>query len=413
MDAKPKKKSRFLIPPLIILIGILILVALTAVKKKPVREQHEVLGALVEVMETYMTDRTVVIEGHGTVKPRYEFTLTPQVMGRVEWVHEDLVAGGKFRKSDIMLRIEQRDYELAVQQAEAAVAQAQFQFELAQANAEIARKEWEMMNSNGKNGTGNDEPDPLVLHIPQLKQAEAALASAQASLEMANLNFERTELVAPYNCRIRRISVSPGQLVSASTPVAILYTTDVAEVEVGLPVSDLVWLEVPGAKATLTMHTGDGNYSWDGYVDRSVGVLDEIGRLAQIVVKVNNPSVKPSPDHPELSIGSFLRVELDGKQIENTVALPRTAIRENNTVWIANDKDELEIREVSTIYMTQSEALLASGIDPGERVVLTTVAGASNGMKLRPIDINDSEQISSSEPQESNLLDETGTGGGH
>jgi len=238
-----------------------------------------------------------------------------------------------------------------------------------------------------------------------LKQAEAALASAQASLEMANLNFERTELVAPYNCRVRRITVSPGQLVSASTPVAMIYTTDVAEVEVGLPVSDLVWLDVPGANAKLTMHTGEGNYAWEGYIDRSIGVLDEIGRLAQVVVKVKNPLARPTPDHPELSIGSFLRVELEGKQIENTIALPRTAIREDNTVWVANDKDELEIRDVSIIYMTQSEALLASGINPGERVVLTTVAGASNGTKLRPLELTTGEQLSSGEPKDS--------GGGH
>jgi RND family efflux transporter MFP subunit len=376
----------------VVFIGVLIAVALVSSRKPPGRERPRLGGALVEVIEAREAERRVVVEGTGTVIPRHEIVLTPQVTGKVVWVDPDLVAGGVFRKGEELVRIEPADYELAVQRAEAQVAQAEYQIEVARANASIARREWELMKESRQDLLGDanpepDQPDPLVLHEPQLRQAEANLASARAGLETAKLNLDRTVLRAPFNCRVRRQSVSPGQLIGPTTQAAVLYGTDLAEIEVGLSISDLEWIEVPGSPATVTLDTGEERHAWTGRVNRTVGVLDEIGRLARVVVQVDDPFHREGGDGPELSIGSFVTVEIEGRSLERTIPLPRAALRENSTAWVAAEDSTLQIRGIALYRLTSDEAFIADGIAPGDLVVLSPLSGAAEGMKLRPIPV--------------------------
>jgi RND family efflux transporter MFP subunit len=391
-QGRRSRLMRFLPPVVIVLAGALIMHGFVASRKKPPRGQIRQVGALVEVLPAEAADRRVTLEGTGTVAPRYEVTLIPQVSGKVSWVHPELVAGGEFREGDELLRIEQEDYVLAVERATAQVAQSELQIEVARANAAIARREWELMNASrsrllGDSAVVSSDPDPLVLHKPQLRQAEAALAASRAALETAELSLSRTILRAPFNCRVRAQSVAPGQLVGPNSPVAVLYGTDLVEVEVGLPVADLGWIDVPGAEAKIILDTGGQVHTWRGRVDRTVGVLDEIGRLARVVVRVEDPFRRQDLRGPELSIGSFVVAEITGRMVPGTVPIPRGALREDSTVWIVAPDSTLEIRQVSIHRLTPQEALIAAGVAPGERIVLTSLSGAAPGMRLRPVEI--------------------------
>lgn len=390
----PRWVSRIGLPLITVIAAVLIAGAMIKGRKPPTRERFRPSGALVEVLRVAEGTRNVAIEGTGTVAPRHEITLMPQVTGKVVWVDPDFVAGGVFNRGDELVRIERADYESALRRAESQVAQAAYQLEVARANAEIAKREWDLVNSGrDSDGTGDDRetPDPLVLHEPQLRQAEANHASAEAALESADLNLQRTSLRAPFNCRVRRQSVSPGQLVGPSTQVAVLYGTDLAEIVVGLPVADLEWIDIPGATAQVVLDTGEGIHQWPGRVHRSVGVLDQIGRLAQVVVQVEDPFHRKYGSGPELSIGSFVKVEIEGRRLERTIPLPRAALRENSTVWIAEEDSTLQIREVSIDRLTSSEALISAGIASGDMVILTPLSGAAEGMRLRPVAVEGSD----------------------
>ncbi|MDP8208729.1 MAG: HlyD family efflux transporter periplasmic adaptor subunit [Candidatus Electryonea clarkiae] len=397
MLSKLLSRFRFLIPPLIIIFGAVVMIALSKSRKRPQREKIEFSGALVETIDAELSNKGVVIKGNGSVQPRYEVTLIPQVGGRVDWVHPRLATGNAFSKDDTLLSIEALDYELVVQQAEAAVAQAEYQSEVASANAGIAAREWELMERTRENLLGNssgsssentntvNSPNPLVLHEPQLRQAEAALLSAKARLEQAKLNLNRTVLTAPFNCRVRSQTVAPGKIVGPSTPLASLYATDIVEIEVGISMGDLAWMQIPGAKAEVILNTGENEYQWSGIVDRSAGVVDQIGRLAKVVVQVKKPFARNNSGKPELSIGSFVTVLIEGRVLEDIVALPRATIRENSTVWVVSDSNTLQIRDVIVKRLTPDEALLSSGINPNDEVIITSLSGAANGMKLRMI----------------------------
>ncbi len=323
--------------------------------------------------------------------PRYVVSMRPQVGGKVEWVSSNLVNGGSFKKGQPLLRIETKDYELAVQQAKSALAQAEYGIQLARANAEIARQEWELVKVNqekllgSKNNDGND-PDPLVLKQPQLLQAQAALESAQAVLEMAELSLERTTLYAPFNCRIKNYNAAVGQVVGPSSQVANLYGVDVFEIEIGLPIDDMAWIEIPGSEAEVILKTGENEFSWPGRVVRSVGAVENAGRLALIVVQVDNPYAEIEEYRPELSIGSFVSVEMKGKILRNSIPIPRSAVRENSTVWIVRPDSTLDIKDVTVSHMTSDFAYITAGLEADEFIVLTNLTGAAPGMKLRPVE---------------------------
>jgi RND family efflux transporter MFP subunit len=381
-------KSRLLqilTPLAILLLGVMVMGLLIASRPRPQKQHKENTGVLVEVVEARRSDVTLHLREYGTVSPRHQINLLPQVSGRVEWVSSRLVAGGTFARGDTLLRLEPDDYLLAVQQAQAQVAQAEFQLEMARANADVARQEWQMLN---KQGTGSLnatplKPDPLVLHEPQLHQAEASLQAARASLDRARLNLERTVLTAPFNCRVRSQSVSPGQLVGPNSPLAVLYGTAEAEITVGLPQEELRWLHIPGSAAEIILTLGDDDYRWQGRVSRSVGVMDQVGRLAQVVVTVRDPFSSRGTGEPVLNVGNFVTVEFTGRTLEQVFVLPHRVLHGTDKVWVARDGNTLEVRPVTLVHEDAEQVYLSAGLEEGELVILTPISGAADGLLVR------------------------------
>lgn len=379
---KSKKKMRKLLPLFIVVGAILLMVIMIATRKQPATVEPVNGGALVETMIAKVVNAPAIVNAQGTVRPNREIALAPQVSGKIDWISPEFVSGGSFRKGDVMLRIEEIDYRLAVDQAEAAVAQAEYQYSLAKAQADVAVQEWERLKKDSSIST--EEPDALVLHGPQLKQAEANLASAQARLESAELSLERTSLRAPFDCRIRDEMADLGQFVNPGQTVARIYSTDLVEIDVRLPLTEMQWLEIPGSRATVRV-AGMNGLEWDGYVHRGVGVIDSIGRLAKAVVRIDNPFTANEKHNAGLNIGAFVDIIIEGKMIENDVLIPRASLRSDSVVWVVTDDSTLDIRRVAVDRTSREEAFISKGLREGEQIVLTALAGAAQGTKLRPV----------------------------
>jgi RND family efflux transporter MFP subunit len=379
---KPKKRLRKLLPLLIIIGGVLVMVIMISTRRQPATVEQVDGGALVETMKAELVDAPSIIHAQGTVRPHREISLSPQVSGKADWISPEFVSGGSFKQGDIMLKIEEIDYRLAVDQARAAVAQAEYQYELARAQADVAVEEWKRLKKESSIET--EEPSNLVLHGPQLKQAEANLSSARARLESAELNLERTSLRAPFDCRIRSGMADLGQFVSPGQPVARIYSTDLVEIDVRLPLTELQWLEIPGSKATVKV-AGMNGAAWEGYVHRSVGVIDSIGRLASAVIRIDNPFESSETHAAALNIGTFVNIVIEGRMIENSILLPRSALRSDSVVWLVTDDSTLDIRKVNIARSSRDQVFVKQGVREGEQVVLTSLVGAAQGTKLRPV----------------------------
>lgn len=387
MSAK-SKLIKIVLPLLIIVVGIIAARTLIAHRPEAKKAPRENPGALVETLPVTRGDRQVKVYGTGTAQARQQVEITPQVGGRVVEVSPNMVTGGFFKKGDLLFRIEEADYRLAVDKARAALAKAEYEMAAMEGQARVARQEWERLDLAG----GKESPNSLVLYEPQLKNARAALLSAKAALREAELALGRTAVHAPFAGVVRSESVDLGQVVRAGTTAAVLVGTGEAEIVVPLPVQELGWLQIPrpggkgpGSPATVQLTTGGRTFEWSGRIDRSLAEVDPQGRMARVVVAIDDPYALKSREQgrPELAVGTFVQVVLHGDALRDVAVLPAGALRDGEEVWIMNDS-HLKIRAVEVLRRDRGEVVIGRGLASGEKVVLTNLAGAAEGMKLRP-----------------------------
>lgn len=377
------------IPIALIVIGYIIMKVLVSSHPAAVKHAKEDPGILVEVLKAEKKGVTLTVKGTGTVKAVREISVIPQVSGEVVYMAPGLNVGGFFEKGDVLFRIEDTNYKLALEQAKSLKANAEYELAKIESQADIARNEWEEINK------GNEtSPNPLVLYEPQLKSAKAALASASAKVALAMLDLARTEIKAPFNIRIRSENIEIGQYVRSGSSVAVLAGTDTAEIAVPLTTEQLRWLNVPrhgerlnGDDATVSLNIGGTIYKLEGRVVRSTGEVDQKSRMMQVIVEIKDPYElkKKVAGRPAFAAGSFVKIVIKGKNLKDIFVIPRIAFRDNSTVWIMEKEKLLKIKEVKTLRLERERVIISEGIDDGDMIVLTNLSGAANGMKLRTI----------------------------
>jgi RND family efflux transporter MFP subunit len=383
-----KRRLKIFLPILIVALGAVGMYLMAASRTAPPKEARENPGMLVEVMKVQRGDHDLRIHATGTVQPRRQAEITPQVSGRVVEMAPDLVAGGFFQKGDLLFTIEPLDYRLGVDRARSALAKAEVELATIESRARIARSEWERLGLED-----GGRPNPLVLFEPQLKEARAAVASARASLTQAELDLARTRVEAPFNCRIRSEQLDLGQYLRAGTSVAVVAGTDTAEVIVPLPLEEMSWLRIPGPRggegspATVRFRSGQETFEWAGRIVRSLGEVDARGRMVRVAVEIDDPYGLEATDQkrPDLAIGMFVEALLHGQTLPEVFALPRKALRDGDTVWVADADNLLRILPVKVVRQERDDVLVEDGLPEDARVVLTYLTGAAEGMKLRPL----------------------------
>ncbi len=375
--------AKILLPLLILALGIGAMLIMVKGHKPPVKKEAPFRGVLVETATVERADHQLQVTATGTVQARRQTDIVPQISGKVIRVSPNLVAGGFFKRGEELFAIEAIDYELAVERARANLSRSELDLQTVQAQADIGREEWSRLHPD-------EDPNPLVVYAPQLKSAEAGLAAARASLRQTELDLQRTRLTAPFNCFVRTETVDLGQYLRSGNKVATLAGTDEAEIIVPLPLGDLHWLQVPrapqekGSAATVTLSSDGQSWQWPGRIVRSLGEVDPRGRMARLAVSVADPYSRKSGSgrRPELALGSFVSVELQGATLPQVVSVPRRALHEGNRVWIMSDHT-LKIVQVEVVRREKETVLVSSGLSGGEQVVLTPVSGAADGLLLR------------------------------
>ena len=81
-------------------------------------------------------------------------------------------------------------------------------------------------------------------------------------------------------------------------------------------------------------------------------------------------------------MGAFVDVNIPGRQLNNVVQIPALALRDRDTVWIA-EGNELNIRSVRVAHVDRDNVYLAEGVVPGEKIIISPIKGAANGLKIK------------------------------
>jgi RND family efflux transporter MFP subunit len=379
-----------LLPLIIISAGILGAWWLIANRPRAQREQVEPIPPLAQVVVARQTTERITIAAMGTVVPAKRVVLQPEVSGRIVAQNPQLLPGGLFKKGDVILQIDPRDYETAVKQQEAAVEQARLEVQLEKGRQVIAEREWKLLEEDILLDQASQD---LALRRPQQKNASVSLEAAESALEQARLQLERTTVYAPFNAVVQEEFVDEGQLVSPQTQLATLIGTDRFWVQVSIPVDRLRWLRFSGTEASgesrvrvIQEVTGEVSIGRSGRLVRLVGDLDPVGRMARVLVEIDDPlglNAKKNPAGIPLMLGAYVRVEIEAGNAEEVFLLPRTAIREGDQVWIAGEEDRLSVRPVEVLWRSKDTVLIRNGLREGDRVVTNSIPLAIPNMKLR------------------------------
>lgn len=383
-DGEPEDTSgnrwKILLPVAVLLLAAGGAAALFNARETPPRTERKSLGPLVESLDVTAADVPVRVAGHGEVSARIEVELLSEVPGKVTWVHPDLRSGGRFDAGEVLLKIDDRDYALAVERSRAAVARARTSLEREQAEADAALAEWRELH-------GDDAPPDLLVRGPQIRQARAELAAAEADLATAELNLGRTRLSLPFHGIVVSENVSPGQFVASGRALATVYGTDAVEVRVPLADAELAWFDVAARpEAEVRSEVAGGTWTWAGTVERLEGRVDPRSRMVHVVVAIEDPFDSPN-GRPPLLPGTFVDIEIAGRTLEDVVQLPRYALRDGGFVWTARPTDgtestNLRVRDVEVVRSDRRHAFVR-GLDPGERVITSALDAAVDGMAVR------------------------------
>ena len=375
------------LPILVLALGALGAVAMYRSKPKAERRQVETVLPLVRVQRVEPVDLQLSVSSQGTVSPRTESTLVPEVAGQVVWVWPSFASGGFFEAGEPLLRIDPFDFQQAIVQAHSALAQADLRLAQEQAEAEVAGREWSDL--------GDGAPSSLTLRKPQLAQAEAALAAANAALERAQRNLDRTEIRAPYAGRVRRKDVDVGQYVAPGTPLAIVYAVDFAEIRLPLPDEDLAFVDLPlvyrdddesniGPEVMLRASFAGREHEWKGRIVRTEGEIDTRSRMVHAVALVADPYGRgEDPDRPPLAAGMFVNATILGRVVEGVSVVPRSAVRGEDRVLVVDGDDGLRLRTVDVVRRTAEQVVVGSGLEEGDRICLSPLAAITDGMRVR------------------------------
>ena len=200
--------------------------------KKP-----KIIPQVVETVAAYPSQVRAKISSQGTIRPEHEILITSEVAGKVEWISPKFLDGAGFNLGDTLMKIEKRDYELALITTESSLFQAKLALEREQAESKLANIEWKRV--------GKGDASSLTLREPQLAQARAVLAAAEAAYEQSKRNLRRTVILAPFDGRVRKKMVDIGANLVPGSRIADIYNTLNLEVRLPIADKDIPFLGVP------------------------------------------------------------------------------------------------------------------------------------------------------------------------
>lgn len=365
------------------------------ISNRPETPTIEAPPAVVRVEGTKLQRQTypVRVRSQGTVQPRTRSTLLPEVSAKVLEVSPSFRPGGFFKSGEMLLKLDPVDYETALVVAKATLAQAEVILAEETAKAGQARENWRALGKTG-------EPGALALRLPQVAKAEADVAAAKAQIAQAERDLERTMIRAPYDGQVLEQLVDVGQFVNEGTALGQIFAVDYVEIRLPLPEREMQFLSLPerfrdGATtaggAPVTLHTGlSGKIaSWDGFLVRVEGAIDESTRQITAVAQVNDPYAKRGDGHPPLRIGQFLEAEIEGQILNDVFVIPRRAVRAGNEILLITPENKLRRVTVDPIIADTEKIIISAdtGGQPreGDVLCLTPIPFAAEGATVLPL----------------------------
>ena len=381
---KPSAAKRVIAPALILAFSVVIFIGLINNQPTLKTTVKEPVPVAVRALDVRLAPMQLRVSSEGNVQPSVETKLVAQVAGEVIELSSSLVAGGNFSKGDILLKLDPRDYEIALSRSQATLSRAQ-------AEQRFATEEITRIRS-----LYGDE----LASIAELQSAERLLAvanaasdDAAAAVKRASVDLERTVFTAPFNGRVRAEDVDIGQFLSKGAMIATLYDTDRLQVRLPLADAQLAYLDPSYAQTgmsgeepanvVLTANYAGDMQSWSAKLLRTEGDISTKSRFLHVIVAVTETL---NSNGVRLPVGLFVNAVINGRTVDNLVSIPRSALRPDNSVMVIDDSDKLHFRDVSVFKLSDNDVLISEGLASGERISISPLQFVVEGMPVTVID---------------------------
>jgi membrane fusion protein, multidrug efflux system len=379
--------STFIIIVLILVIGGGLSFFLLRTGPEIITEEKSSPAKMVQTIPLVPHTRSISVSTYGSVIPSKKVTIKPQVSGQVVRQSDAVTVGGLIPAGEELIRIDSKDYELALAEVKSNLEQARFEREVESGRQVIALREWNELQSDLNMEEVNRS---LVLREPHLRRAEAVMEKAKNDIEVAELQLSRTIIQAPFNAMVVGESVEVGQLLSPSSTICELVGTDEFWIQVTIPFSQLKWIKFPlgdqpGAEAQVVLDTGDGGSTeWKGQVLRLLSDLDPLGRMARLIVSVKDPLglQKSSDSKLPLLLGSYVEVRIDAGELEDSFTIPRKALHEGNQIWLVGGDNLLKIHRATVLWPEKETVIISNNFETGTDLIVSDLRVALPEMKV-------------------------------
>ena len=376
------KLVRLSIPFGIVFVAVLIYAVLAREPEETKRPPAPPRAIKTRVAELERQDYQTVIRTQGVVRPHNEVTLTARVSGRIVKILPEFEDGAFFKKGDVLLELDEADFQANLIGAEAGLARAKTVFAQEETRAKQARLNWEDLGYD-------EEPNELVLRLPQLREAEANVRAAEAQLERARTDFERSKVRAPYSGRVRQRIVGLGQTIGGSTALGTIFAVDYAEVRLPIAGRDMAFLSLPESPDDPPVEVElkdalneENDNRWRAQIVRTEGALDQNSLELFAIARIRDPFGRQS-EHAPLRVGQPVLGYIPGEVLEDVHAIPRVAVRKLENIYLV-DKKDLTLSQLTIVPIFSDEDHLIvrdPAITPDKYLAMTYLIYAPEGAK--------------------------------
>ena len=365
-------------PLIIISVSIIIFILMIRLRPEAKFEEPKIIPQLVETMVAYPSEVGAKISSQGTIRPEHEIFVTSELSGKVTWVSKNFLDGAGFKIGDTLMKIEKRDYELALISTESSLFQARLALEREEAEANLASIEWKRV--------GKGDASSLTLREPQLAQARAVLAAAEAAYEQSKRNLERTSIIAPFDGRVRKKMVDLGTNLIPGSRLADIYAT--ASFEIRLPIADkdipFIGIPLDGTsidpanrpEVRLSTSYGGDELNTKGSIVRSQSEINPKTRMISVIA-----TIPISNANSGFKVGMFVNAEINGLSFPGVTVVPRSAVKDN-MIWVVID-EKLRRKSVEVIRFEKDFAFISDGLNKNDRILITRLSSYVDGMPVR------------------------------
>jgi len=405
----------------VILVAIIIAMVMVILRPEAERRIIEETGRLVEVFAAKAEKVQMYIEAYGTVEPREALKLVAEVRGQIVEISSSFKEGDFVKKGTRLIQIDPRTYKLEVQrrnvqikQAEAEIKRLQQEVLNLQARIKIAKSdvslaegeyfrlkklidrkviaqstvdkaEQQYLASRQRLQTLENQ---LALTGPQKEQLLAQRDLTKVLFQEAQLDLERSGIIALFDGWVLDKTVEVGQHVNVGQNMGRIYSAGDLDIEVRIPVKDFKWFPADlnqgaAVEADIIFETDGAQRTWNGRVSRIKAEMDDRTRTLPMVVEVDEAS-GPAENQGSLRLrpGMFVRVKIKGKAVDQAFVLPRYVVYPGDIVYTVED-NRLKIKPVNVLRAYKDSVIVSQGLAEGDQIIKTPFADATDGMLVR------------------------------